>query len=73
MKEKEEAPTMAKYLTINQAAKELDLPNWTLRTMHRNGEVPGFYAGSRFYVNIELLLKHLEDKSKASNNCSKNS
>lgn len=37
----------------------------TIRRMIKCGECPGFYQGSRFYVNFEELLAVLKRKSLA--------
>ena len=47
-------------LTIRQCAAAGPLPEFTLRTMQRRGELPGFQIGNRFYVNYTKLLDKLE-------------
>ena len=36
-----------------------------LRSMVKRGECPGFYSGSRFYVNMALLREKLEQDSRS--------
>jgi len=48
-----------KFLTIRQTAKEFGIPEFAIRTMQKCGEVPGFYSGSRFYVNAEKFEEKL--------------
>lgn len=48
------------FLTITQAAKETGLPPGTLRAMRNKKLLPGFYAGSRFYINLDMLREQLE-------------
>ena len=50
-------------MTINQTAKAVGLPSSCLRKMLENNSLPGFYNGTRYYVNVEML----EDKLK--NDC----
>ena len=47
-------------LTINQTAKEKGLPHTYLRARLAQGRLPGFYSGSRFYVNVDMLCEQLE-------------
>lgn len=47
-------------LTIRQCAEAGPLPEFTLRTMQRRGELPGFQTGNRFYVNYTKLIDKLE-------------
>lgn len=47
------------FQTINQAADALGIPRHLLRRAQKLGKVPGFYAGSRFYVNVNLLYDKL--------------
>lgn len=55
---------MSKFLTIRQAAADPSVPlrEGTLRRMVRRGECPGYYSGSRFWVDVdglrELLMRH---------------
>lgn len=54
------------FLTINQAAKVIGLPDTCLRSMKAEGRLPGFYAGTRYYVNLDVLREMLETTSRAS-------
>lgn len=56
---------MSRYLTINATAKHYELPEWMLRSLLKRGELPGFYAGSRFYIDTQLLTEKLETISRA--------
>ena len=56
---------MSRYMTIRATAKQFELPEWMLRGMQKSGTLPGFFAGSRFYCDTELLMQHLEAASKA--------
>lgn len=53
------------FLTINQTAKVVGLPHTCLRTMLATGNLPGFYSGSRFYVNLDMLRDKLEQDSRS--------
>lgn len=61
-----------KLLTINETAKECELPAYMLRQMLKHGELPGFYSASRFYVNVPMLLEKLESDSRANMSNGKN-
>lgn len=52
-------------LTINATAKKYNLPPFMLRSMQRQGTLPGFYSASRFYVNCDLLLQKIDADSRA--------
>lgn len=52
------------FQTINQAAKTIGLPHTCLRSMQAAGKLPGFFAGSRYYVNVDLLREKLETESR---------
>lgn len=49
-----------KYCSIAAAAKELEIPVFAVRTMHKEGRCPGFSSASRFYVAVDLLRNQLE-------------
>ena len=49
-------------LTINQYAKKTGIPECAVRRLHRNGELPGFYSGTRFYINVEKANALFEEK-----------
>lgn len=48
------------YITINSAAKKGPFPEFRLRKWLKEGRLPGFYAGNRFYVNYDLLMQMIE-------------
>lgn len=45
--------------TIRETAKLGILPEYALRKGAKRGTIPGFYAGSRFYVNLDALIEKL--------------
>lgn len=53
------------FLTINQTPRDVKVSRYYLRTMQKQGKLPGFYAGSRFYVNVDMLREMLEDECRA--------
>ena len=55
-----------RFLTINQTAKAIGLPHTCLRAMQAQGKLPGFYSGTRFYVNVDMFRAKLEEESRAS-------
>lgn len=56
---------MPEYKTIRQTARQTGLPEHHLRQLVKRGECPGFYAGTRFYVNIDALIEQLERVSRS--------
>ncbi len=56
---------MPRWMTIRQTAKVYELPEWTLRTMQKQGKLPGFYQSSRYYVDTVLLMEQLDQTSRA--------
>lgn len=56
---------MSQYLTIHQTAKKGPCSEPQLRKMLKIGELPGFYSGTRFYVNYELLMELLDRESRS--------
>lgn len=62
------------FLTINQTAKAVGLPHTCIRAMVKTNKCPGFYSGSRFYVDVDLFRAQLEETSRAhSSNCTETS
>lgn len=57
--------TQVQFLTINAAAKEIGLPSSRIRAMQKNGTCPGFFASTRFYVNVDMLREQLEAECRA--------
>ena len=53
------------FLTINQTAKAVGLPHTCLRGMLATGNLPGFYSGTRFYVNVDMFRAKLEEDSRS--------
>lgn len=39
------------FLTINQGAKRNNVPSTRLRVWLAEGRLPGFYSGTRFYLD----------------------
>ena len=53
-----------RYQTIRTVAKDPAFPNEAmLRGMVKSGICPGFYQGTRFYVDTVLLREHLEHRT----------
>lgn len=48
------------FLTVSQTAKHENITMYKLRNMIHRGECPGFYSGSRFYVNVDRLREILD-------------
>ena len=62
---------MQTFLTINQTAKEKNISHTALRTMQKQGKLPGFYVGSRFYVNVDMFNEMLNAECRANASMSK--
>ena len=56
------------FLTIPQTGATYKIPVALLRTMQKQGRLPGFFSGSRFYVNIDLLMEQLDQESRSAVN-----
>lgn len=48
------------YVSVRTAARILGLPEYRLREWRRMGQLPGFYAGSWFYVDVLRLQAALD-------------
>ena len=53
---------MTNFKTIRQTKV---LPEYRLRLMLKQGQLPGIYAGNRFLVNVDVLEEQLEAESRA--------
>lgn len=47
------------FATIREVARRGLLPESCLRRLLREGNLPGFFCGNRFYINTPALLKQL--------------
>lgn len=50
------------FKTIRETVKSEGIPETALRRMVRDQGVPGFYAGNRFYINVEAFREQLSAK-----------
>ena len=50
--------------SICAAAKRGPLPEWELRKRQKEGRLPGFFSGTRFYVRYDILLEMIERESR---------
>lgn len=48
------------YTTIRKAAEIVCVPHSRIRAWQAQGLVPGFYSGTRYYVNVPLFREALE-------------
>ena len=48
------------YLTIREAARLLHVSHDRIRAWQKQGLVPGFFAGTRYYVNFPRFKEKLE-------------
>ena len=49
-----------KFLTIAQEAALHIVPEFRIRQMLKQGRLPGYRAGNRYYVNHDMLIAQLE-------------
>lgn len=52
------------FMSIKAAAEAVGISDYYLRQMHRDGELPGFYTGNKFNVDVASLVKKLRERSK---------
>ena len=50
--------------TIREEARTSGLPEHFLRTLLRQNRLPGFYAGTRYYVNHDVFMEQLDTISR---------
>ena len=55
---------MKTYMTISQTARETGLSEGALRARLKRNKLPGLYAGSRYYINVPLLMEMLDAESR---------
>ena len=48
------------FLTINQTADYLGMKRSLVRRLQKEGKVPGFYIGTRYYVNVPLFAEKFQ-------------
>ena len=51
--------TPKQFQTIRQAAAALGVPEFRIRAWVKQGNVPGFWSGTRFYVNVPAFHDNL--------------
>ena len=55
--------TNNRFLSIRETAKLGPLPEYLLRKMEKQGQLPGVRSGTKFLVNYRLFLENLEKAS----------
>lgn len=53
------------FCSIRQAAATHILPEFRLRRMCAEGQLPGFYAGKKFMINFSALCAQLDKIGRA--------
>lgn len=51
---------MPKFYTVRKTARLGFITESHLRRLIKMGECPGYYAGSRFMVNVDALVEQLD-------------
>ena len=59
---------MNQFRTIRQTAAMGVLPEHRIRILVAQKDCPGFYAGNRFLVNVDLLIEQLNRQSTEATN-----
>lgn len=54
-----------RFMPSRKAAKETNLPEHVIRMGIKEGWVPGFPRGNRFYVNVDQLIAYLKSVGSA--------
>ena len=55
---------MKTYMTVGQTASETGLHEGMLRARLKRNKLPGFYAESRYYINVPMLMQMLDEESR---------
>lgn len=50
-----------RYLTIRQTARAVGIPEHRIRAWVKVKNVPGFYGGTRFYVDVQKFQQLLDE------------
>lgn len=58
---KKTAIDVPRMMTIRQVAETGILPEYTIRTMVKNGTAPFIVCGNRALINFDKLVRMLED------------
>lgn len=56
---------MSEFMTTRQTAKSQNLPEHFIRSLIKARKCPGFYQGTRFYINVPMLMEMLHSESAA--------
>ena len=51
-----------KFCTISETARQTGVKEFRLRQWKSQGRLPGYFAGSRYYINVDLLEAMLADE-----------
>lgn len=54
---------LSNYLTIRQTARMGIISEFQLRSMLKEGKLPGFYSGNTYKVNVPMLIDKLDAMS----------
>lgn len=52
------------FMSIRAAARATGISEFRLREMLRQNTLPGFYSGTKYNVDVEMLVKNLRERSK---------
>lgn len=51
--------------SIRETARELNIPENYLRTLHKNNDCPGVHSGVKFLVDVDALRDMLAERAAA--------
>ncbi len=52
------------FLTIGATSKKYGFPEHMLRDMQKRNELPGWFSGTRYYINVPMLMEQLNAESR---------
>lgn len=56
---------MPEFRTIRQTSVLYRIPEGRMREWQKQGKLPGYYSGTRFYVNVSALFNQLNVENTA--------
>lgn len=54
-----------KFETVKQTVQQCHISENLLRRMIKQGTAPGYFSGTRFYVNVDKLMAMLDNSTAA--------
>ena len=54
-------PNIPRMMTVREAAKTGILPEYTIRAMIKQGQIPAVYSGKKAFINFDTLCEYLSN------------